>query len=61
MKENINNVIHLIDRLVEGNEDMISSTEEDHTVIALQRQRDELNNLKSIVEEIKDGRAEMED
>lgn len=61
MKENINNVIHLIDRLIEGNEDMISSTEEDHTVIALQRQRDELNNLKSIVEEIKDGRAEMED
>lgn len=61
MKENINNVIHLIYRLIEGNEDMISSTEEDHTVIALQRQRDELNNLKSIVEEIKDGRAEMED
>lgn len=61
MKENFNNVIHLIDRLIEGNEDMISSTEEDHTTIALQRQRDELNNLKSIVEEIKDGRAEMED
>ena len=51
--EEINNILDLVNRLIEGNEDMITENEDEHILQLLQLQRDHLEHLKELIKEIK--------